>query len=297
VLATGTNSGTLTLNADGSFVYSPNTGFTGFDTFSYYAEESPGVGAGGFVVISVVNSTPIPLDDEYTLEAGAPLTVAAPGVVANDVDADGDPLSATLWTGPASGAVTLSPDGSFVYTPVAGFYGDLTFYYGITDYPWEGPYLGQVTIHVVNAKPVAVNDAYGTTAGTTLTIAPSGVLGNDSDFEGDPFTAVLVAGPAHGLLTLDPSGGFTYIPNAGFAGTDSFSYVGEDAAPGNLGTVTITVSLPPAPGTSAPAATGSGSVARLPNTGIEPMPGVLAAGALAALGVLALAWRRRIRLS
>ena len=61
-----------------------------------------------------------------------------------------------------------------------------------------------------------------------LTVPAPGVLGNDSDPDGDPLTAVLVTGPSHGSLTLNANGSFSYTPAADFAGSDSFTYRASD---------------------------------------------------------------------
>ena len=92
------------------------------------------------------------------------------------------------------------------------------------------------------AAPVARPDAYTTPAGTTLNVAAPGVLANDSDADGDPLTAGMPSGPGHGSLTLYTNGAFIYSPNAGFAGTDTFTYMAHDPYGGMTGTtVTITV--------------------------------------------------------
>ena len=79
----------------------------------------------------------------------------------------------------------------------------------------------------------------------TLTVAPAqGVLANDTDVEtpAPSLTAQVVTAPAHGSLTLNPNGGFTYAPAASFAGTDSFTYRASDGtATSSPATVTITV--------------------------------------------------------
>src|SRR5262249_55247264 len=77
-------------------------------------------------------------------------------------------------------------------------------------------------------------------------VAAPGVLGNDSDVDGDALRAALVSGPAHGALTLNADGSFTYTPAAGFRGTDSFTYRASDGSAEDLATVTITDDdLPP----------------------------------------------------
>lgn len=103
---------------------------------------------------------------------------------------------------------------------------------------------GQVTItyDLPNTAPTAVADSYATNEDTTLTVAAPGVLGNDSDPEDDPLSAVLVAGPSHGTVTLDADGSFTYTPAANYNGADSFTYkAGDGAANSNTATVPITV--------------------------------------------------------
>lgn len=95
----------------------------------------------------------------------------------------------------------------------------------------------------VNDVPVAGNDAYSTNANTSLTVAASGVLVNDTDVDGDPLTALLVGGPTNGSLTLNANGSFTYTPSANFSGPVSFTYRAQDpsGAQSNVATVSIMV--------------------------------------------------------
>src|SRR5207253_3031103 len=79
----------------------------------------------------------------------------------------------------------------------------------------------------------------------TLTVAAPGVLGNDSDVDGDSLTAVLVSGPAHGTLTLNANGFFSYTPAADYTGPDSFTYKASDGLVlSNLATVSLNVTAP-----------------------------------------------------
>jgi len=94
----------------------------------------------------------------------------------------------------------------------------------------------------VNRPPVAVNDGYTEDEDVVLKVAAPGVLGNDSDPDGNPITASRFSDPTDGLLTLLPDGSFTYTPDPGFFGTDSFTYRAFDgSAFSNIATVTITV--------------------------------------------------------
>jgi Ca2+-binding RTX toxin-like protein len=102
----------------------------------------------------------------------------------------------------------------------------------------------------VNALPVANPESYQTPANTILTVAaPSGVLANDPDADGDPVTAVLVTPPSLGSLALNPNGSFTYTPNAGVNGVDSFQYRVNDgtADSRDVVTTTLTIGNPPSP--------------------------------------------------
>jgi len=95
---------------------------------------------------------------------------------------------------------------------------------------------------VTNLPPVALDDAYTTGEDTPLNVAEPGVLGNDSDANGDPLTAVLVTSSSDGVLELNADGSFSYEPNLNFNGVDSFTYVANDGvADSNVITATITV--------------------------------------------------------
>src|SRR5204863_380897 len=103
---------------DGSFSYMPALNFNGTDTFTYKASDGQAQSGVATVTITVtpVNDAPVAAnDDNYTTPEDTQLTVSAPGVLANDSDVDGDPLTAMLVTGPTHGTLTLNSDGSFSY--------------------------------------------------------------------------------------------------------------------------------------------------------------------------------------
>ncbi|HEY3319275.1 MAG TPA: MBG domain-containing protein [Planctomycetota bacterium] len=95
--------------------------------------------------------------------------------------------------------------------------------------------------------PQAADDHYNTNKGETLSVTAPGVLANDFDFNGDSFTAVKKTDPANGSLTFNSDGSFTYIPNPGFEGTDTFTYVGNDGADSSPATVRVSVGRAPLP--------------------------------------------------
>jgi VCBS repeat-containing protein len=97
-------------------------------------------------------------------------------------------------------------------------------------------------VNPVNDAPVAVNDVYNVDEDATMAVEALGVLANDSDVDGNALSAVLVSGPAHGALTLNPDGSFAYTPDANFFGADSFVYRASDGTANSAdATVSITV--------------------------------------------------------
>jgi VCBS repeat-containing protein len=244
VLVTTTSHGDLVLAPDGSFTYTPIPNFFGIDTFVYHASDGDLESGDTTVTISVaaVNDPPVASPDAYAIDEDTVLTVAAPGVMANDSDVDGDALRVRLFEQPANGSVILSADGSFEYTPDLNYNGTDTFTYQLSD--GEVIVVGTVTITIraVYDPPDANNDSYATTTGTTLTIAAPGVLANDLADTGLTLTADLVTGVAHGALTLNPDGSFTYTTSLTAAGTDSFTYrVNDGTSVSSPATVSITI--------------------------------------------------------
>lgn len=249
--ATQPANGEVTLNADGSFTYTPDAGFSGTDSFTYKANDGTADSAAATVTITVEevveeNHAPVAGDDVYVTDEGQALTVPAPGVLGNDVDADGDPLTATDATQPAHGEVTVNADGSLTYTPDAGFVGlDVLTYRADDGTDRSAPARVTVVVDRVdepNTAPIAVGDVFTTDEGTELAITAPGVLGNDIDVDGDPITATGVTQPDHGQVTLATDGSFTYTPDEGFAGMDTFTYRAHDGTVASApATVTIIV--------------------------------------------------------
>ncbi|GAB4580006.1 MAG: hypothetical protein Fur0022_27450 [Anaerolineales bacterium] len=136
ILNTNPSHGVLALNSNGSFIYTPTLSFCGLDTFTYYANDglaNSNLATASMNVACLPPAPPIANDDVYTTTEDLPLTLPAPGVLANDTDGNYDVLTATLLAPPANGALTLSPDGSFTYTPTLNFYGVDTFIYQAAD--------------------------------------------------------------------------------------------------------------------------------------------------------------------
>jgi Bacterial Ig domain len=190
---------------------------------------------------------PVAVNDSYNTPFNTALNVAAPGVLGNDNANGGGTMTATLNTGPASGTLALNANGSFSYTPASGFTGNATFTYRANTAAGGQSAPATVTITVnPPPAPTAANDSYNTPFNTALNVSAPGVLGNDNSNGGGAMTAVLGSTTPSGVLSLNANGGFTYTPNPGFTGTDTFTYQASNASgPGNLATVSIAVG--PAP--------------------------------------------------
>jgi hypothetical protein len=129
-LGTGPANGTLSLAADGSFVYTPSA-FSGTDSFSYTASDGS-LSDEALVMITVnpVADAPVAALDFYSTGEDLPLVVGADlGVLANDLDPAAGGLTAEVLTGPEHGTLTLNADGGFTYTPEANYHGGDSFTY------------------------------------------------------------------------------------------------------------------------------------------------------------------------
>ena len=166
--------GQVTLNADGTFTYDPNgqfeslnNGDTDSDSFSYTVSDGEGGTDTATVNIAINgvtdqagNVAPDVVDENYSVHAGEVLTVAAAaGLLANDTDADGDPLNVQSIEAPANGTLNIATDGSFTYTPDPGFVGTEELTYTVSDGTTNST--GTVTIDVLpsEVETISLGDA------------------------------------------------------------------------------------------------------------------------------------------
>ncbi len=220
--------GTLEFNADGSFVYTPDPNVSGHFHLYYSAFDGEEYSHSVYTCLNVgaVNDAPTVTDDETACDEDS---LAELNVLANDDDVDNDELTAELKTEPLHGTVELYADGDVVYTPDADWSGTDTFTYRAYD-GHVYSVIGVVTVVVdpVNDAPVAQADSYEVDENTLLAVEAPGVLGNDSDIDGDTIAAMLTSGPEGGELELHKDGSFTYMPEPGFFGEDTFEYAASD---------------------------------------------------------------------
>lgn len=321
-IPTATANGTVTLNADGSFSYTPNTDFTGLDTFAYTVSDGQATSTATVtinvervdqlvevdIVLTDLNGNPLGPNPTVNLNQPFRAEVYITDLRMDDPEADlglgifaafvDFVYSASLLdlVGPVTFGPTYNhpdfrrpgdtsvdglidevgssqtdifggPQGAgphllFSVTLQPQQFGTAEISVNPADQPgneiqlFDPPTIltpGDIrfdteTVIIVNPgaqTPTAVNDSYTVPGGTTLSVTTrqEGVLGNDIDPGNDnTIQALLVQNVTNGTLTLNPDGTFTYTPNPGFVGVDTFTYQATDGGmPSNTATVTITV--------------------------------------------------------
>lgn len=252
VWVSGPANGTLTLDTDGSFVYIHDGSEVSSDSFIYKAYDGADYSVETTVVITInpINDAPKVNDDAYSVDEGGTLTVAAPGVLDNDTDAESDPLEAIWISGPANGALTLNVDGSFEYIHDGSEVSSDSFTYNAYDgVDYSGQATVTITINNVNDAPAASDVNVTTDEDVAVTIDLST---GANDPEGDPLTySHDVLNPLYGSLSgFDPNTGIlNYTPTHNYNGSFTFSYSVEDdkgaSATANVNVTVNPVSDPP----------------------------------------------------
>ena len=233
----------------GSFVYTPDKDFRGDDTLTYVLVESANhdmISNKAIVVIHVVpvNAKPtvtvadsaflkdtLALDMDFDEDTVGQIKIPTKSLVFSDREVtEGTQKFTYKAVGTKIVAAVDSVTASTYFIslkPVASATGLASIFF----YASDGKDSVGVTLYVklISPKDVAqaVKDAYETYSDSTLTVdAKKGVLANDTYPEGvtKGMEAELAQKPAHGTLTLNKDGSFTYKPNEGFEGVDYFGY-------------------------------------------------------------------------
>ena len=207
--------GSVTWNPDGTFTYTPTTGFTGTDTFTYTVCMPAPNGSMCDTATETIVVGPNAVDDTYATPLNTPMTGG--DVTTGDAYPPGSTFTKT--TDPAHGSVTWNGDGTFTYTPDTDFTGTDTFTYTVC-LPAPDQAVCDTATETIKVGLGAVDDAYTTPFDTPMTTGD--VKTGDAYPVGSTFTKT--TDPSHGTVTWNPDGTFTYTPDTGFTGTDSFTY-------------------------------------------------------------------------
>ena len=234
--------GTVVLNSNGTLTYTPAANYFGSDSFTYRVSDGGLLSNIATVSLAVapVNDAPVTINDSYSTNFQTVLNTVVPGVLANDSDIEGSPLTATLVTGPSHGSVTLNTDGSFQYTPVIGYYGTDSFTYSASDGSLSTQAIATITVK----PPIDDHSNFPNSTATAITMS-LGNRGHGSSagvFEivgdRDVFQVSLAKGTLtialNGINNLD-----TYLRVYNSAGTQ-IAY-DDDSGPGTSSALTISV--------------------------------------------------------
>jgi VCBS repeat-containing protein len=241
----GPEIGTLNLQSNGTFTYTPPLNQFYFQDSVYYqvcVGNTCDIAGVEFYVI-FRNTTPFANDDYFTVEMNSPRTG---NVTGNDGDPDSltDPISTELqWiklNNPTNGIVTTFDIlGNFTYMPNSGFMGNDSFQYYMVDHC--GLYaVGTVFLNVIspNQNPVANNQTINSLLEDVIYTGSLAPLVTDP--ENDALTYSIITPSNHGQVILSSGGNYTFTPNSNFNGTTSFIYSACDAV-GQCANGTITL--------------------------------------------------------
>lgn len=218
--------GTVVVNADGTYTYTPNANFHGSDSFTVSVSDGKGGVTTATVTITVnsINDIPVVGNDNFLVDEKALLT----GTVATNDQISGDGGNIfTVTVQSQHGDVVMNSDGSFTYTQKGAYFGNDTFTYSLCDA--NGDCVTAIASIIIthisssNHAPVAADDRASTKGDLPVAIA---VLSNDTDSDGTLITNTLVVldQPKNGTAVVNANGTITYTANKGYVGEDSFSY-------------------------------------------------------------------------
>ena len=209
------------------------------DSFTYTITDADGETSTATANFTIsANTNPNAINDKVTYAEDA--SAAEIEVLTNDTDSDGDSVTVLLInTDPEHGAAEVS-NGKIFYAPTANYNGLDSFTYIVKDgQGGRDEATVAITVTSVNDAPALVNDTLTVDVGSSANVVS--VLDNDSDVDADDLSISSVTDALHGTATLT-AGVLTYTPEAGYTGSDSFTYKVSDGTDESTGTVNITVS-------------------------------------------------------
>jgi VCBS repeat-containing protein len=233
----GPRHGTLSLNPDSTYTYTPTVGWTGEDSFAFVANDTQ-YDSNTAVIHLDVDPRPVAQDESVSVRTGKSVGIAL--VPDDDDDSGDDELYAKILSQPQHGKMEQDDDGQWFYTANAGFIGTDTFTYALSTGELDSK-PATVTITVLPPKrPPVANDA--TISVPSERPSPINILANASDPDGQALTVHIVDGPSHGCLQRNDDGSYNYVPQDEWYGDNSFSYyVNDSEAKSNIATVHIKV--------------------------------------------------------
>ena len=239
------DNGSVIVNADGTYTYTPGTGFTGEDRFSYSITDADGDVSIAEVTVTVVDGSspppaddaPVAVDDSVAIEVDE---IAFGNLADNDTPSDDGGNVWALQTPPENGTAVVDADGSFRYTPDAGFSGRDSFTYTVTDIDGDvSTATVFIAVGVADSVPIAQDDEFTVQTGTTF---EGDLAENDTPSAdgGNVWAISQLAGG--GEVVVNADGTFSYTPDEGYFGIDSFTYTVTDID-GDVSTGTVIIDV------------------------------------------------------
>ncbi len=271
---TGEPAGASIDTITGAFSWTP-TEAQGPGDYTFTVSVSSSTGASKSEVITVavkeVNQAPVANDVSISTDEDTAKVVT---LSATDTDFPANTLTYSIITGPTNGTLSSLSGNPVTYTPNANYVGADSFTFSVDDSTSPEPTnfavfknaaftqfpnilnslgLGSfvetpvsslpatvsITVNPVNDAPVAGDDIVSVDEDTTLTIAKTNLLLNDSDVDGDTLSIVSVSSPVNGSVSMGDN--INFVPDTNFNGAASFEYLVSDGTLTDVGTVTITV--------------------------------------------------------
>ncbi|MCI2230492.1 tandem-95 repeat protein, partial [Polaribacter sp. MSW13] len=267
--------GTYSVDALGNVIFTPDPNYNGPANVNYTVKDNEGVTsniATVEILVTAVNDAPQAVVDVNTTLEDTPLVVnAANGVLSNDSDVEGTPLTVLEFTingtdypagttaSLAEGSLIINSDGSYVFNPSLDYTGVVPqVTYTVSDGIDNSTSTLDITVTGVNDAPVAVNDAVTTVQNTPTTVVTIGANDTDTDGTIEPSTIILIDpnNPGNtgnsttplvivgvGTYSVDAAGNVTFTPVPEFTGVAEINYTIEDnlGATSNEGTISVTV--------------------------------------------------------
>jgi VCBS repeat-containing protein len=233
-----TGHGSVVINSDGTFTYTPDDDFSGADSFTFIVSNGFASTEATATITVQALPTPIAIDQTFEMQENGSLTGILPGA--------GPGLWVEIASGfTGSGSILMNSDGSFVYTPAGGFFGTVGFSYWVTN-GHDGMFANvSITVNGIPA-PLIQNQSYGMNQYDAL--SGSGLMDGASDPNGFSFSVISgSSSTGHGSVVINSDGTFSYTPDDDFSGTDSFTFIVSNGFASTEATATITVQAPPTP--------------------------------------------------
>lgn len=238
ILANNAQNGTVVVQPNGNFTFTPDLNFNGADAFTYTVCDGQNACTNGEVSINLtaVNDSPAALGGIFDTDEDITLN----GNLFNDYDVDGDALVFSVISPPMNGSIDLQQNGQFSYAPDENYHGVDLITYEVCD----GDVLCDAGTIEININPV--NDAPAEVNASNVTYQNEILTGDLSiqimDPDGDDLTFSLINSTSNGAIVLNENGTYTYNPYLNFSGSDEATFEVCDAFNAcSVGTLSITI--------------------------------------------------------